>query len=208
MINYSIIRIAEYGHLSRLILDGNILDVGGSKKSGYHELIQGSHAYTVINIEEKCEPDLFVDIEKKFPFNDEAYDHAICLNVMEHIFEFENAFSEQVRCIKKGGKIVLAVPFMHYIHGSPDDYLRYTASSYRRLAEKYNVEIEEIYPLGEGLFSLIFQLIGGSLPTNFLRQALRKFAVFSDRILNKISKRYKKLTERIPLGYFVIFVKK
>jgi SAM-dependent methyltransferase len=208
MINYSIIRLAEYDHLSKLKLEGTILDVGGSKKSGYHELIKGNHNFTVINIDETCDPDLFVDIEKVFPFEDNSYDHAICLNVLEHVFEFENAFKEQVRCVKSGGKIVLAVPFMHYIHGSPDDYLRYTASAYRRLAVKYNVEIEDIYPLGEGLFSLVFQLVGGTLPTNFLRQALRKLSVFLDRSLNKVSKKYRKLASRIPLGYFVVFVKK
>lgn len=207
MINYSIIRLAEYENLSKISLDGHILDVGGSKKSGYHSKISGKNNFTVVNIDSKCEPDLIVDVEKKFPFDDESFDHSICLNVIEHLFEFENAFSEQVRCIKKGGKIVIAAPFMHFIHGSPDDYLRYTASSYRKLAEKYGVQVELLEPLGTGLFALNFQLIGGFLPTNFLRQIFRQLATGLDTLLNRISKRYRTLSARIPLGYFVIFVK-
>jgi SAM-dependent methyltransferase len=207
MINYSVIRREEYKYLSNLTLEGKILDAGGSKKSGYHELIKGDHEYTVINIEANCEPDVFVDIEKAFPFEDNSYDHAICLNVLEHLFEFENAFKEQVRCVKQGGRIVIAAPFLYMVHGSPDDYLRYTESSYRKLAEKYNAKIENIYPLGYGFFSLVFQLIGGIVPTNFLRQFLRRCAFLLDTFFNKISRKYRNLTRKIPLGYFVVFIK-
>ncbi len=205
--NYSIIRNEEYRLIGELQLEGSILDVGGSKRSGYHKLIKGEHSFTVINIDNACEPDFFVDIEKRFPFEDASYDHAICLNVMEHVFEFENVFSEQVRCVKNGGKIVIAAPFMYHIHGSPDDYLRYTVSAYRRLAEKYALSVENIYPLGFGPLSLFFQLIRNAVPTNFLRNSLQKIVVSLDRSLNKISRKYRSLTEKIPLGYLVVYSK-
>jgi SAM-dependent methyltransferase len=186
---------------------GKILDVGGSKKSGYHELLQGAPHFHVINLDPTCEPDTFVDIEKTYPFKDDEFDGAVCLNVLEHIFEFQNAFSEQVRCVKRGGKMIFATPFMHHIHGSPDDYIRYTESSYRRLADKYDCTIESITPLGYGFFSLGYQCVGGVVPTTFIKNILRVIAVSLDTFFNRISKRYQKLTSRIPLGYFVVMVK-
>lgn len=203
----SILRAEEYRCLEKLTLEGRILDVGGSKHSGYHELIKGSHTYTAINLYEKSEPDVFVDIEKTFPFEDETFDHSICLNVMEHIFDTHTAFSEQVRCVKRGGTLVFATPFMHHIHGSPDDYCRYTASTYSKLAEKYNCSIVSIETLGKGFFSLGFQTIRGAIPFDILRNGVQNLSVGLDIVFNKCSKQYRHLSETIPLGYFVILNK-
>ena len=205
--NASIIREREYEILSELTLNGEILDVGGSKKSGYHELIKGEHTYFVVNLDSSCEPDLFHDIETPFPLEENKFDHAICLNVMEHIFESVHVFSEQVRCVKKGGLLIFATPMVYHIHGSPDDYLRYTASSYKRLAQKHNCTIVSIEPIGTGLFSLIFQTVEGGIPRGGLRRAGKWLALRLDSLFNKISKKYRILTERIPLGYMVIIQK-
>lgn len=204
MKNYSIIRGEEYRRLGAVTMSGTILDVGGSKRSGYHELIEGEHTFTVINIDTACEPDFFVDVEKKFPFEDGSFDGAVCLNVLEHVFEFENVVSETVRCLKKDALYVIAVPMLHHIHGSPDDYLRYTESALRRVLTKHGCEVLEVHTLGSGFFSLGFQSIGGALPTDFLRMSLKRIAVFLDTKLSRVSSKYKKLSDRLPLGYFVI----
>ncbi len=205
---YSVIRGHEYEILEQKTLHGEILDVGGSRRSGYHQLIKGDNKFYVINIDESCEPDEFVDIEKDFPFESNRFDNAICFNVIEHVFEFENVFRETLRCVKPGGKLLIAAPFMHHVHGSPDDFLRYTDSSYRRLAEKYNCEILQITPLGYGFFSLGFQCAGGAIPTKTLQAAFKFIAVTLDKTFNKMSRKYRTLTERLPLGYFVEFKKK
>jgi SAM-dependent methyltransferase len=204
---YSVIRGHEYEMLKKIKLDGSILDVGGSRHSGYHELIQGEHSFHVINIDRKCSPDTIVDVEKKFPFNDESFEQAISLNVLEHVYEFENVLSETVRCVKKDGKIIIATPFIHHIHASPDDYFRYTDSAFRRMALKHRCKIEKIEPLGFGFFSLGFQCVGGAVPTTLLQASLKWLAVRFDKVLNKISSKYRKLTSVLPLGYFVVMVK-
>lgn len=207
MTYYSIVRGEEYRNLAKIHLTGRVLDVGGSKKSGYRSLIQGDATFVGINVDPTCEPDFFVDIEKPFPFETGEFDHSVCLNVLEHIFEINTAFGEQVRCVKRGGKLIFATPFIHHIHASPDDYFRYTDSSYRRLAAKFDCTIESIVPLGDGFFSLGYQCIGGALPTSFVRDMFRVIAVSLDKGLNRISKKYRTLTSRIPLGYFVVMVK-
>lgn len=43
--DHSIIRDEEYKNLSNLKLDGDILDIGGSQKSGYHSLLGQNAPY-------------------------------------------------------------------------------------------------------------------------------------------------------------------
>ncbi len=204
----SIIRTAEYQFLTTLSLEGKILDVGGSKGTFYQSLIGGNHEFVSININPNLDLDYVVDIEKPFPFEDERFDHAISLNVFEHVWRYEEAFAETVRVVKRGGRIIVSTPFTHHIHGSPDDYLRYTPSVYHKLAEKYNCQVLEIHLLGDGLFSLIYQSVFDGIPTKTLRYLIKHFCILLDRGLNCLSKRYKKLSQRIPLGLMVVLVRK
>jgi ubiquinone/menaquinone biosynthesis C-methylase UbiE len=206
--HYSIIRTAEYKALEKLEMNGNILDVAGGKNTAYHYIISGEHTFTVINLDEKAQPDFIVDIEKKFPFDDNTYNHCVCLNVLEHVWLYENAFSEMLRVTKRGGTVVITTPFMHHIHGSPDDYLRYTPSVYKRLAERYECDIVSIEATGQGLFSLIYQSIFAGIPTKTLRYVGKKTAVSLDTFFSSISKRYLRMTETLPLGYIVVIKKR
>jgi SAM-dependent methyltransferase len=205
--NYSIIRGHEYALLSKLTLDGNILDIGGSKKSGYQELIMGQHTFTTVNIDESYECDLVFDIQNKFPLENNSFDAAISTNVLEHIFDFHNVFSETYRILKPGGLFVNTTPFMHHVHGSPDDYFRYTKSAISSLAQKYDFEVREIQPLGYGLFSLLWQSVGGWVPTSTLRQLGKKISITLDKLLLHF-KKYQELRDRIPLGYYFVLVKR
>lgn len=205
---YSLLRIHQYELTSKVILNGSILDVGGVKDAVYQKLVKGNPTFHVINIDTDCKPDTFVDIEKKFPFENDYFDGALSLNVFEHVFDFENAFSETVRVVKPGSKIVCSTPFIYQIHGSPDDYLRYTPSAYTKLAEKYNCSIVSITPLGYGFFSVGYQLLAGVLPGNLLKSVFLRLTLVIDLSLNKISSRYRNLTSKIPLGFFVIIEKR
>jgi hypothetical protein len=129
------------------------------------------------------------------------------MNVMEHIFETQFVFAEQVRTVKRGGLLVYTTPFMHHIHASPDDYHRYTASAYERLVKNYGCTIVECRALGKGIFSMIYQYVGGAIPFNFFRTVFMKLSILLDSLFYKISKRYRRFASTIPLGYFVVMKK-
>ena len=82
----SLLRKLQYEELSKIKIDGKVLDIGGDRRSGYHELIQGNHQISVVNINKDCEVDLNFNIEQAFPLGDESYGAILCLNVLEHIF--------------------------------------------------------------------------------------------------------------------------
>ncbi len=204
----SIIRDIQYKKLSNIFLNGSILDLGGSRKSGYHELVKGEHTWSVANYGD-IHPgaDLVFNAEEKFPLEDKSFDNVVAMNFLEHIFNYHNVFSEVSRVLKPGGKFVTCTPFMHHIHGSPDDYHRYTESTYKKLADMYGFEIVMITTIGEGLFSLIYQSISGWFYFDFLKLFMKWLCINVDRIL-QIIPQYKKLAKNIPLGYFWIMQKK
>jgi SAM-dependent methyltransferase len=205
----SIMRGAQYEELSKVTLNGKVLDLGGSKKSGYQHLVKGEHEFVTVNIDEKYGYDLNFNIEQKFPLEDNSFDHVLSMNLIEHIFDTHNIFSETARVLKPGGLFVSAVPYMHHIHGSPDDYVRYTDSAYKKFADKYGFEVVYMEPLGYGLFSLIFQTltIYRTLPFAWLYTLVKFIFVTLDKILLAIPY-YRKLANVIPLGYFFIMKKK
>jgi SAM-dependent methyltransferase len=208
MASLSLLRSLEHECLSSLELTGAVLDLGGSKKSGYHEVIKGEHSFTVVNYGEMHPGmDMNFNIEERFPLDDESYDNVISMNVLEHIFNYHNVFAETARVLKNGGLFVSTVPFMHHIHGSPDDYHRYTESTFRKLADKYGFEVVEIKVLGYGLFSLIYQCVGGWVPTNIGKNLFKGVCVGIDKLLLNL-KKYQDLKNRIPLGYYWILKKK
>ena len=199
--NYSIIRKIEYREFEMLNLSGKILDIGGSKKSGYHELMKQAEI-TTVNIDPSYGCDLIFDIQQRFPLEDNSFDHCVALNVLEHIFKFENVFKEVNRVLKQGGTFVFATPFFNQIHGSPDDYYRYTKSALENLLKENNFSQIEIKEMGYGIFSLFFQIIGGAFP-KFLRMGLMRWSAFSDKCCDFVFRgRYEKLKKKNTPGVF------
>ncbi len=204
--NYSILRACEYEQLEKTPVNGAVLDIGGSTKSGYHALLAGAERITTVNINPSYGCDLVFDIQKPFPLESSSFDTVVSMNVLEHIFDFQPVFSEVYRVLKPGGRFVSSTPFMFHVHGSPDDYFRYTESALRGLAAKHGFIVEGIEVLGYGIFSLLWQTVGGSIPTTVLRNIGKSLCILIDKTL-LILPPFQKLRDRIPLGYFWVFKK-
>lgn len=206
MKSYSIIRDGEYKKLHSLEINGTILDLGGSANSEYHSILGGEHTVTTVNINATYGCDMVFDIQEKFPIDNEKFDAVLSMNVLEHVYGFNNVIAETSRVLKSGGTFIFAVPFMHHIHGSPDDYFRYTRSAIEKMLNEHNFINIEIQEIGLGLFSLFYQSSAGMLPA-FLKVVFKNCALAIDWFLGKCSSRYVNVSKRIPLGYFVVAYK-
>lgn len=205
----SLLRKFEYNAISQLKIDGKILDLGGDRRSGYHELIGGDYEIDVVNINKDAGADFCFDLEKKFPIASESYEAVLCMNVLEHIFNYKNVLEESFRIIKDEGVFTGVVPFMFNVHGSPDDYFRFTGAALGRLLKETGFRDVEIKELGTGIFSVLFQVKYGFFRFVFLRNLAMKFYVALDKIfIQKIVgflKPDNHLSEKhLPLGYFFI----
>lgn len=207
MKTYSIIRDGEYENLNALTIDGAILDLGGNLNSDYHRMIKGRHTFTTANISAQYGCDMVFDIQDTFPIEDGKFEAVLCMNVLEHVYDFNNVISETFRVLEKGGRFICAVPFMHHIHASPDDYFRYTRSAVEEMLKKNKFENIDIREIGPGLFSMFYQSCSGMFPP-YLKGIFKNLSLFIDRVLSRLSRRYRKVSKRIPLGYFVVAEKR
>jgi SAM-dependent methyltransferase len=199
----SLLRREEYKVLSELTIDGKILDIGGSKKSGYHELIKGNHTYTVSNINESYGVDELFDAQERWPFDSNYFDGVLFINVLEHIYDYRAALGEAARVLKDGGRMVAVVPFMFNIHGSPNDFYRYTESALRNMLAEAGFSSCEIRPLGTGAFSVIYHCLLGFVRWAWLANILIPVFKGADRLMLWVRPNNPMSAKHMPLGYYV-----
>ncbi|MDO8658195.1 MAG: methyltransferase domain-containing protein, partial [Candidatus Levybacteria bacterium] len=64
------------------------------------------------------------------PYKESTFDYHLSFEVLEHVENPNKFFKEASRVVKKGGYIILSVPFLYKIHGGEPngclDYFRYT----------------------------------------------------------------------------------
>jgi SAM-dependent methyltransferase len=193
--------------LSKVHLSGDVLDLGGSKTSGYHELFSGNPRIIVGNIDSSYGIDIQMDAEKKFPFPDQKFDGVLMINLIEHLFDHQKAIQESFRVLKPGGRIIGVVPFMFNVHGSPNDYFRYTKSALERLFINQGFKTVQVEEIGTGAFSVAYHLFVGFMRIPFLTQLCMQFARVLDTALKKIKPTNKMGSEHMPLGYFFEVIK-
>lgn len=198
----SLLRKEEYLTLSKLSINGRILDVGGSTLSGYHELIKGEHTFVVGNIDDKYGIDINFDAQKVWPFDKASFDGVLFINLLEHLFDYNIAISESYRVLKDGGIVAGVVPFMFNVHGSPNDYFRYTASSLEMLFKLTGFNSISVKELGSGAFSVIYHNLIGFVRWNWLASVLIPIMRLLDKVIMLIKPDNKMSAKYMPLGYY------
>ena len=136
-------------------LNGQIIDIGCGRMPYRDYILEKSKVenYTGLDIEnpiynnENFKPDIFWD-GVKIPSEDQLYDSAILLEVLEHCEQPEIVIKEAYRVLKPGAKLLFSVPFLWYYHEAPYDYSRYTAYKLNALFTNAGFEIDEIVGYG------------------------------------------------------------
>jgi SAM-dependent methyltransferase len=78
----------------------------------------------------------------------EQYDSVFCSQVLHHLPEPELALREIARLLKPGGKAILSVPHLVWLHNEPHDYWRFTGHGLRYLVEKSGLRLLSVEPAG------------------------------------------------------------
>jgi SAM-dependent methyltransferase len=136
-------------------LKGEMLDIGCGQMP-YKEWIINDTAvsnYTGLDIDnpiyndETFRPDIVWD-GITMPSDDNQFDSAILLEVLEHCEQPELVIKEALRVLKPGGKLLFSVPFIWYYHDVPYDFSRYTYFKLKAMFEKSGFEVNEISGYG------------------------------------------------------------
>ncbi|MDC1176449.1 methyltransferase domain-containing protein [Candidatus Pelagibacter sp.] len=190
--------------IKKLVLqDGSILDMG-SKKS-ISNITNFLNTNEKINYADKFTQDpkdIVIDLEIKNEFNDKKFKNIFLLNVLEHIYNFQNCLKNCYEILDKDGFFYGSTPFLFNIHGSPNDYFRYTEQSLTKSLKSAGFKNIEVEVICGGIFICFYSSISRiTMRIPILNNILLFICQTLDLIINLFSKDIKKI---FPLGYFFI----
>jgi SAM-dependent methyltransferase len=93
-------------------------------------------------------PDFFYSGDT-LPFESQSFDTVISIQVLEHTPNPQRLLNEIARVTKKGGLVVISVPFSFRLHEEPNDFFRFTSHGLSRMFEAAGLMVEEIRPQGD-----------------------------------------------------------
>jgi SAM-dependent methyltransferase len=190
-------------------LQGRMIDLGGDKRSDYYRYLPGVTRVEIVNLLAEAEPDHLFDLENKFQLPDAQYNGALCINILEHIYNHRQFLSECHRILLPRGKLLLAVPFLMQVHPSPHDYFRYTAESLERLLNEAGFIDIDVRPVGRGPFTAASHIAYNVLAKVPLLAPLHTtIAGLLDACLARFDTKYTFGPARYPLGYVVVAQKR
>ncbi|MBI3255355.1 MAG: methyltransferase domain-containing protein [Candidatus Andersenbacteria bacterium] len=143
-------------------IKGKLLDAGAGKLSYRHLVKPYCHEYKSMDFHPTHpELDYLADIQL-MPVGDASFDTVLSAEVLEHVPDPEKALREMYRVLKPGGKLVMSIPHLMYLHNEPHDFYRYTKYGLRILLERVGFVIEYLEPSG-GIFSFFQGIIATTL---------------------------------------------
>ena len=136
-------------------LSGLVLDVGcagGAPRGFMPEDAQylGVDNYSTATNWYGTRPDIYADA-RSLPFPDESIDHALLLDVLEHIPEPDRCLAELARTLKRGATLTIQVPFLYPVHDAPLDFHRWTRFGLARAAERHGFRVASEAAIGHPL---------------------------------------------------------
>lgn len=104
-----------------------VLDLGGNRtgQRSIFDIKKCPHRTVFANLSVAKRPDVQADAAH-IPFKSNAFDGAICSELLEHVPRPLTVVEEVSRVLKPGGTLLITIPFQVWIHGDPHDYGRYT----------------------------------------------------------------------------------
>ena len=141
-----------------IIENENVIEFGSNKNSSksFYKNINGN--FSIDFADKLLEDNIKFDLEKENEVN-KKYKLVIIFNVLEHVYNVDNAIKELKKILKPSGKIVGATPFLYRVHYAPEDYNRYTKQFFLKLFKENNMKNIKIEELGFGPLTLCYSIL-------------------------------------------------
>jgi SAM-dependent methyltransferase len=92
--------------------------------------------------------DVACDLNRPLPFAAGSFETVLMSDVLEHIYEQRVVWSEIARVLRGGGRLILGVPFLYWLHEEPYDYFRPTEYALRRACAEHALSVLSLTPYG------------------------------------------------------------
>jgi SAM-dependent methyltransferase len=133
-------------------ITGDVLSIGSSTDQDgaggtYRSYFAAASSYTTSEVKPGC--DLVLDVRNMTSIADGRYDALFVSGVLEHVDDVWSAVRECGRILKRGGWLLLGVPFWQPIHRAPQDFWRFTEYALRYLLRGF--VIDDLVAIGPSL---------------------------------------------------------
>ncbi|CAK8711715.1 Methyltransferase domain-containing protein [Candidatus Electronema halotolerans] len=192
---------------------GHLYDLGCGEMPYREWLLNYADSYTGVdwsNTLHNFKADIAANLNEPLPIESEQADTVVSFSVMEHLREPQLFLNESYRILKHGGRMILQVPFMWWVHEEPCDYFRYTRYGLKYMFEKAGFADIEVYPTS-GFWTVWIlkfnyqstRLIRGPWPVrNFMAIIMRLIWAVDQRVAPWLDNYWK--CEQETGGYFVV----
>jgi SAM-dependent methyltransferase len=99
-----------------------------------------------------------------WPVDGGSVDFILCTETLEHVYDTRHFLSEARRCLARGGRILLTVPFAARWHYIPFDFWRFTPSSLKNLLTEAGFHNVEVYARGNEITVACYKMMALVLP--------------------------------------------
>ena len=147
--------------------------------------------------------DIFADLNEPLDLEPNSFDTIIASDVLEHLHAPQQLFDSAAQALGPGGRLIIGVPFLYWIHEAPYDFHRYTSFALEHMTKAAELEVVSISPFGgapEVLFDIATKTARGFpwLAWTFysLSRAITPLPVV--KWISKVS------AEHMPMGYVLV----
>ena len=150
--------------------DAEILEVGAGH---YDHRPYFRCTLTKFDADETQHPDIVGDA-LNMPIEDDRFDGALAISVLEHVDDPYQVVREMFRVLKPGASAFAWIPFTFGVHGFPEDVSRFTTFGMRRLFERAGFEVVRVDERPySGAFLQLSNLVHFLLPRTHRRRWVR-----------------------------------
>jgi SAM-dependent methyltransferase len=148
--------------------------------------------------------DVFADLNLATSIPAASFDTIFSSSVLEHIWKHDMFWDEMARMLRPGGKIILSVPFIYWLHEEPHDYFRWTRHALVKACEERDLAVVSLKPYGGGpdvLLDLLLRSVAG-----FSMSLAALIAPAAEWLANRpMGRRLASgSAEKLPLGYVLV----
>jgi len=148
-------------------------------------------------------PDLEQDLSAPLALPSASLDTVLLTDVLEHIAEPDRLVGEIRRVLRPGGRAIIGVPFLYWLHEEPHDHHRFTIHKLRDFAARHDFTMVEERVYGGGL-DVVRDLLTKLVHTRRFPAAAWIMHYLTGLVFAPLAPLSRRMRDVMPMGYLVV----